>query len=109
MQKHSDWPHRVTKKDLRIEYYRGSGKGGQHRNKKLAFRRLADKLVPIMKQELSNVKVEKSDEIIRTYHEPRGTVKDKRLKGKTYNYGSVVKKKGLSDIINELVNKCKST
>lgn len=28
------WPNNVTKKDLRIDYYRGSGAGGQNRNKR---------------------------------------------------------------------------
>ena len=27
------WPENVRKSDLRIEFYRGSGAGGQHRNK----------------------------------------------------------------------------
>lgn len=71
------WPDTVRKSDLRIDYYRGSGAGGQHRNKTdsacrithlptglvgqsenskhqrqnrtLAFRRLCAKLVPLMK------------------------------------------------------------
>lgn len=71
------WPNDVRKSDLRIDTYRGSGAGGQHRNKtdsavrithlptgisaqaederdqsrnkKLAFRRLCNKLVPLMK------------------------------------------------------------
>jgi len=74
------WPNTVRKDDLRIEFYRGSGPGGQHRNKtssacrithkitgisaqcedercqhknkKIAFRRLAAKLVPLMKKEV---------------------------------------------------------
>ena len=72
------WPYTVRKKDLRIEFLRGSGAGGQHRNKtdsacrmthletgevgysederhqllnkKKAFQRLAEKLAPLMKR-----------------------------------------------------------
>ena len=72
------WPYTVRKKDLRIEFLRGSGAGGQHRNKtdsacrmthlltgvvgyaederhqnlnkKLAFSRLAKKLEPLMRR-----------------------------------------------------------
>lgn len=74
------WPDNVTKSDLKIERIRGSGPGGQNRNKrdtairithkptglvgysedersqlqnqKKAFKRLADKLVPLMKIEI---------------------------------------------------------
>lgn len=123
------WPNTVTKSDLRIEYYRGSGPGGQHRNKtnsacrithiptgisaqaednrcqhknrRLAFRRLAEKLVPIMKN-ADKQEPEKSSTRIRTYHEPRGTVKDTRL-SKTWDYDSVVHGKKLEELIEALI------
>ena len=72
------WPKDVRKTDLRIRYFKDSGPGGQHKNKtesgvhmthlptgitaqatehrsqhankRLAFRRLAAKLVPLMKE-----------------------------------------------------------
>lgn len=125
------WPKDVRKSDLRIDTYRGSGKGGQHRNKtdsavrithiptgisaqaedereqpknkKLAFRRLANKLIPIMKQQ-AKVEVEKrSEDRIRTYHEPRGTVIDHRLgKKQTFNLDEVLSGK-LEDIHKALI------
>lgn len=105
------WPMSVTKADLRIEYYRGSGPGGQHRNKRdtacrithiptglsataqehksqkqnreAAFRRLADQLVPIMKSLLRTSRpVEQVQEVIRTYKEKPNLVIDKRLNTK---------------------------
>lgn len=110
------WPNDVRRKDLRIEFYRGSGKGGQHRNKtdsacrithietgvsaqaedersqhmnrRLAFRRLAAKLVPMMKAEITknDVKAKRSTERVRTYHAVRGTVKDDRVPDKVFDY-----------------------
>ena len=110
------WPYDVRRKDLRIEFYRGSGKGGQHRNKtdsacrithietgvsaqaedersqhmnrRLAFRRLAAKLVPMMKAEITknDVKKKRSTERVRTYHAVRGAVKDDRVPELTFDY-----------------------
>lgn len=122
------WPNTVTKKDLRIDYYRGSGKGGQHRNKtdsavrithiptglvaqseehkeqpknkKQAFIRLTEKLVPIMKKALISEKHTPSKEVIRTYHEPRDSVKDKRVE-KTYSYTRFIEGKCLDDLFIE--------
>lgn len=113
------WPENVRKSDLRIEYYRGSGKGGQHRNKrdtacrithketgfsscseehksqaqnrKAAFRKLAGKLVPLMKQELKGQGVEvDSTQRIRTYHFPRNEVIDVRVPRKTWNLDRIL-------------------
>lgn len=111
----------VTKGDLQIEYYRGSGPGGQHRNKRdtacrithiptglsstaqehksqkqnreAAFRRLADKLVPIMKRELSRrteVKTPPVLEEIRVYKEKHDRVIDSRIKDQKFSYKKVL-------------------
>src|SRR5262245_42077763 len=101
------WPHDVTKKDLRIIGIRGSGKGGQNRNKtftgvrlvhiptgiaaeatehrerpqnlKAAFRKLCDQLVPMMKKEAQKERYRASTERVRTYHQPDNRVTDERL------------------------------
>lgn len=112
------WPNTVRKDDLRIEFYRGSGPGGQHRNKtssacrithkitgisaqcedercqhknkKIAFRRLAAKLVPLMKKEVEGEQQKiRPTEVIRTYHQVRGTVKDKRI-DKIFKYDEIL-------------------
>jgi len=112
------WPETVRKDDLEITYYRGSGPGGQHRNKtdsacrmkhkptgivtqseehkrqglnrKAAFKRLAAQLVPLMREAACRqVALEKIRERIRTYHEPDQRVKDHRS-GKTYPYAKTL-------------------
>lgn len=123
------WPNSVKKSDLKIAFYKGSGPGGQHRNKvetacrithkltgisacsekhksqlqnkKSAFRKLADKLIPLMKKSVSTSVEPISTETIRTYNKNRNTVKDKRL-SKVWTYDDVLNKKELNKIIEEL-------
>jgi len=124
------WPENVTKADLTIQYYRGSGPGGQNRNKRdtacrikhnltglvataeefktqgknreAAFRRLALKLIPLMKEELSTkIDKEKNTSVIRTYHELRQTVKDKRAQ-KIFIYKDILDG-NLDELIKEIV------
>ncbi len=99
------WPENVDRSQLRIEFYRGSGAGGQKRNKTssacrithlptkiattceagrsqsqnraTAFSKLAARLVPLMKVEQQRERYS-SDKRIRTYHEKRGLVTDHR-------------------------------
>jgi peptide chain release factor 1 len=132
MNNNEHWPLAVTKKDLRIETYRGSGPGGQNRNKrdtavrmthvptgtvstaqdqrtqganiKIAFQRLAEKLVPLMKAAAQQQKYQFVNEIVRSYREPDRIVNDKRLTG-TFDYYEVMNGKGLDEIIENLVKK----
>ncbi len=127
------WPQTVRKGDLRIDYYRGSGKGGQHRNKtdsacrlthlltgvtaqseehkeqsrnrKEAFLRLAAKLVPLMKAQLSPRGRDARTapgmrERIRTYNGVRQVVVDHRTNRK-YGYRHVLDGPGLGDVIRD--------
>lgn len=112
------WPNTVRKEDFEITTYRGSGAGGQHRNKtdsavrlkhiptgnvtqseehkkqgqnkKAAFKRMCEILIPLMKEAArAQLEPSTSTERIRTYHEPDSRVKDHRT-GKTYNYKDVL-------------------
>ena len=123
------WPETVTKEDLEITYYRGSGAGGQRRNKvstavrmvhvptgtvtnaeehakqgqnrKAAWGRMVDILVPLMKAAASTqIEPATSTERVRTYHEPDQRVKDHRS-GKTYRYKDILDGK-LDEIINDV-------
>jgi len=126
----SDWPDSVTKKDLRIEYFRGSGAGGQHRNKKdtacrithiptglfsscqehksqkqnlkTAFKRLADQLIPIMKKEEMKERYSAGNNRVRTYNEKYNRVTDERISDKIYTWDEVFNGNGLDKIIQEL-------
>ncbi len=126
------WPNSVTKKDLEIEFCRGGGKGGQNRNKrdtacrithiptgisvraedqrtqeankKLAFKRLCDKLVPLMKAAAKRVEIEPSKQRIRTYNEHRNSVIDDRIEDKIFDYDDVINGNGFNKIIKELYN-----
>ena len=113
------WPKNVRKADLRIDYYRGSGKGGQHRNKrdtacrithiptgksacseerksqvqnrKAAFRKLANSLIPPMKKALvEEVEPVRSDKRVRTYNFSNNTVKDVRVPDKKWNLKNIL-------------------
>jgi peptide chain release factor 1 len=113
------WPESVRRDQLRIEYYRGSGKGGQKRNKtssacrithlptghvaacenhrgqtknrEEAFRRLAELLVPLMREAARVGPLRKRvEKRIRSYHEPRGEVTDHRVSDEKFSYSRVL-------------------
>lgn len=126
------WPQSVDRSQLRVEYFRGPGPGGQKRNKtsnacritheptglvgkatestrqsmnrRVAFKRLCQKLLPIMvaaATEEAFPEAARPQGRVRSYHEPRGTVKDHRT-GRTYNYSAVLDG-GLDEILDDLV------
>jgi protein subunit release factor A len=116
-----------TKKDFRVQTYRGSGAGGQNRNKletgvriihdesgitvecceqrtqgqnkKIAFRRLVDRLLEYYFPKVPKVRAPCTTRI-RTYHKEDGYVKDHRT-GNVYNYESVVNGKGMDQVIED--------
>jgi peptide chain release factor 1 len=124
------WPNDVRKSDLRIDTYRGSGPGGQHRNKTdsavrithlptglvgssenhrsqhqnraEAFRRLAEKLVPLMRQALTRPEAERVHDRVRTYHLPDRRVTDHRVPGRRWDPERVLEGE-LQDLIETLV------
>lgn len=118
-----------TKKDFKVDTFRCGGKGGQHQNKtdsgvrithiesglsaecretrsqdmnkKIAFR----KLVQFMRDHYyPRVQKERAPctDRVRTYHEPRGVVKDHRT-GLEYNYERVMNGHELERVIEDVI------
>jgi len=61
-------------------------------NKKNAFLRLAKQLVPLMKNEIKEAKrsPKRATEVVRTYSDVHGSVRDKRLPGRDFRYADVL-------------------
>ena len=126
MSKDRDPARSFTKKDFRIDWFNPSGGGGQHKNKHAnacrikhlesglmsvgqdhkerksnqrdAFNRLAAKLIEHYQLDKPSFHVEKSDEVIRVYHEPRNMVKD-YASGETDTYKNVVIGGNIGDML----------
>lgn len=124
------WPHDVTRKDLEIKHVRGSGAGGQKRNKTSsgvvikhlptglwarsdeermqhvnlasAFRKLAVQLVPLMKKEERKQRYGAgTDKRIRTYHGVDNRVVDERI-GFCGTYDEVINGSTLVEMLERL-------
>lgn len=121
--------HSFTKKDFRVDFYRGHGAGGQHRNKtdsccrithiptglvgnaceqkeqgknkKVAFKRLSIKLLKFYKQEYIT-KTIRNNEVIRSYNQNRNEVSDKRSARK-FDFRDVLLGDGLQLILDDIL------
>lgn len=117
----------ATKKDFKVEWYSGTGAGGQHRNKhmnycrithipsgittqgsehrerpanqKIAFNRMVQKLIDHYGL-MDRPRPSTSDERIRTYHSPRNEVKD-HASGHTQPFTEVVDSAKIDEMIEE--------
>lgn len=124
------WPHQVDKSDLEISTYKGSGPGGQaknktssgvrikhiptglttkcdeHReqskNKAEAFKKLAEQLIPLMKLEVKKERYLAGIERVRTYHKPDNRVIDDRLPNRFDYYDTL--EGDLDPIFDKLIN-----
>jgi len=74
----------------------------QAQNKQLAFKRLCEKLVPIMKSAAQNAEAVKNDERIRSYKEKEGKVIDARL-DRIFSYDRVLDGTQLDEIVQALM------
>lgn len=125
------WPENVDKSQLEITFSRGSGKGGQkrnktstkcrmvhiptgiavecdetrssHQNRKIAFNKLAAQLIPLMKKQIKLVRFRANLERIRTYHEPDNRVIDDRVPNKQWPFDTVMEGKAFEEILNAVL------
>lgn len=116
----------ATKKDFKLDWFSGSGAGGQHRNKhqnclrlthvpsgittisqterdrpsnlRNAFRAMAKRLVAHWMGEQRKERYRASEEVLRTYHEPDNRVTD-HASGKRLTYGEVVDKSSIAEMV----------
>ena len=70
-------------------------------NTKTAFRRLAEKLSPIMKREELKTRFAAGTKRVRTYSATSDTVRDHRI-DKTYRYSDVIEGSGLQALLEDL-------
>jgi peptide chain release factor 1 len=112
------WPKDVRRTDLRVDFYRGSGPSGQNRNKRdtacrimhlptgtvasaqdertqeanrrLAFRRLAAKLEPLMRTAARAPREARPLVRVRTYNALRGAAVDHRAPGTRFDLAAVM-------------------
>jgi protein subunit release factor A len=122
---HMNFELHLTKKDFKVDWFSGSGAGGQHRNKhqnccrithlesglvglgtesksrvrnqETAFKRVVQKIIGLYFSEPDTERRTTTD-VIRTYHAERNVVTD--VNGNTFSFKQTVGKNKIDDLIN---------
>jgi protein subunit release factor A len=68
----------------------------------VAFKRLTDQLVPLMKREVQRERYAAGTERVRNYHQPDDRVTDARVPDKQWAYDAVLDGSALAEIITEI-------
>lgn len=124
------WPKSVGPEDLEVVFSRGSGPGGQKRNKtsskcqithvptgisavsdetrsaeknkRIAFRKLANLLIPMMVGPSGKERDAAGTKVVRTYTKREDRVVDYRLRGR-YSYDGVLHGDKLNELIEDII------